>query len=101
MAFDMFAGDSRDGIAHHEEFIFELAQAHPARYRELLAIFRLFHDSPRLSARQAGALVHELIDLLAAHGGLANKPLAAVVVRLLPFFSRACRQDQDIRCSSD
>ena len=93
MAFDMFAGDSRDCIAHHEEFIFELAQAHPARYPELLAMFHLLYDSPRLSARQAGALVHELIDLLASHGGLGNKPLAAVVVRLLPFFSTACKQD--------
>lgn len=101
MALDMFAGDSHDCIDHHEEFILDLAQMDEARYPELGAISALFYEGPRLSPRQAGALVHELIDLLAFHGGLANKPLAAVVVRLLPFFSMAYRQDQDIRCSSD
>ena len=50
---------------------------------------------------QAGALLHELIDLLARHGGTANKALAHTVVRLLPFFSMACKGGHEIRTESD
>jgi len=101
VAFDMHAGDRRESIGHHEEFLFALAQENESRYPELLAVWHAFYNGPRISSSHAGALVHELIDLLSSNGGLANKPLATAVVRLLPFFSAAHRSQQEVRCSSD
>ncbi|RYD82425.1 MAG: hypothetical protein EOP84_09430 [Verrucomicrobiaceae bacterium] len=101
MGFDMHAGDRRESIGHHEEFLFSLAQEDESRYPELLAVWHTFYNGPRISWSQAGALVHELIDLLSSNGGLASKPLANTVVRLLPFFSAAHRTQQEVRCSSD
>lgn len=101
MAFDMRAGDRRENIGHHEEFLFALAQENESHYPELLAVWNAFYSAPRISSADAGALVHELIDLLSSNGGLSNKPLANTVVRLLPFFSAAHRSQQEIRCSSD
>ncbi|WP_332776473.1 hypothetical protein [Polaromonas sp.] len=101
MAFDMFAGGVQESIGHHEEFLFSLAETDESRYPELLKVWQFFYDDPRLSAHQAGALVHELIELLASNGGLASKPLASVVVRLLPFFSMAYRSQQEVTCRSD
>ena len=101
MSFDMYAGNVHESVGHHEEFIFSLAQADESRYPELLAIWEDFYDGPRISAGRAGMIVHELIDLLRANGGFENKPLAQTVVRLLPFFSRAYRNGNEIRCDSD
>lgn len=101
MAFDLHAGGRREHIGHHEEFLFTLAQENESRYPELLAVWNAFYSGPRISSARAGAIVHELIDLLSSNGGLANKPLANTVVRLLPFFSAAYRSQQEVRCSSD
>lgn len=101
VAFDMLANGNHESIGHHEEFLFTLATEREERYPELLAIWESFYDSPRISARQAGALVHELVELLTQNGGLANKSLAAVVARLLPFFSLAYKSNQEVRCTSD
>ncbi|MCL2340296.1 MAG: hypothetical protein FWC49_01165 [Proteobacteria bacterium] len=101
MAFDMYAGGQHESIGHHEEFLFGLAQENESRYPELVAIWQTLYAGPRISSAQAGALVHELIELLSSNGGLANKSLANLVVRLLPFFSMAYRARQEIRCSSD
>ena len=100
MAFDMYAGDRRERIESHEEFLFSLASDAP-NYPELSALWENFYNSPRLSPQQANAVVHELIALLAANGGNTNKVLNSVVGRLLPFFSAACRNGHEIRCSSD
>ena len=59
------------------------------------------YNDPRISPRESGALVHELIDLLAANGGAANKALLSTVVRLLTFFCSAYRNNQEVSCSSD
>ncbi|MGO1072515.1 hypothetical protein [Lysobacter sp. CA199] len=64
-------------------------------------MYRELYDDPRLSAQQAAATLHELIDLLHAHGGLDNKPLARVIVRLLPLFSAAARDGLEIHSLSD
>ena len=101
MAFDMLFNGNHESIEHHEEFLFTLAGEHEERYPELLAVWEAFYDGPRISARQAGALVHELAALLIQNGGLANKPLAAVVARLSPFLSLACSSNQEVRCTSD
>lgn len=101
MAFDMYVGSAHESIAHHEEFLFLLAQGNESRYPELMTVWEAFYTGPRISAAQAGALVHELVELLSSNGGLSNKPLASVVVRLLPFFSAAYRTHQEVRCRSD
>ena len=76
MAFDMFAGDHHECIGHHEDFLLGLVGEDRARYPQLVSLRDAFYTSPRLSPRQAGALVHELIDLLSSNGGIANKALA-------------------------
>lgn len=101
MAFDMYAGERHESIEHHEEFIFYLAGANDSRYSELLRIWRLYYDGPRISSSQAGELVHELIELLWTNGGFQNKALSHLVIRLLPFFSAAYRNAEDIKCTSD
>ncbi|BEU94431.1 hypothetical protein ACDW_01360 [Acidovorax sp. DW039] len=101
MALDMYAHGEREAIGHHEEFIFSLAQADAKRFPHLLSLWGAFYDDPRIPPAQAEGLVHELIDLLALHGGLANKALASPVIRLLPFFSRASRGGWDITTQSD
>ena len=101
MSFDMYAGDTHESIAHQDEFIFALAKADASRYPELVAIWEAFYDDPRISTARAGALVHELIELLNTNGGVKAGPLAYTVLRLLPFFSGAYRNNQEIRCESD
>lgn len=101
MAFDMYAGDRQEKIASQDKFIFYLASRAPERYPELNAIWMSFHSDPRVSAEQAGALVHELLSLYEEQTPAASKPLAALVLRLATFFSAASRSNREVRCSSD
>lgn len=101
MPFDMYANGQHEAIGHQEEFIFALAQEDGQRFPALSALWSAYYDDPLLSPEQAGALLHELIDLLASHGGMAHKALAHTVVRLLPFFSMACKGGHEIRTESD
>ena len=101
MPFDMYANGRHEAIGHQEEFIFALIQADRQRFPALSALWSAYYDDPRLSSAQACALLHELIDLLASQGGTANKALAHTVVRLLPFFSMACKGGHEIRTESD
>ena len=99
MAFDMYAGASHEVISPHEESLFGFAANEPAKYPELRALYDDLYKDPTLSDERAGRIVHELIELLDA--GKHDKSLFRTVVRLLPFFSRAHRQQQQIRCVSD
>lgn len=101
MAFDMYIADALESIGHHEEFIFTLVEQDELRYPQLTAIWDQFYDGPILSPSQAGVVVHELIDLLTANGGTSNKPLTSVVLRILPFFSKAYKTQSQVRCVSD
>ncbi len=101
MSFDLYAGERHAYIDSHEEFLFLLAQQEEACYPELMTLWEAFYDGPRLSPAQAGTLVHELIALSDAHGGVENNALARIVIRLLPFFSHAWKTQQEIRCLSD
>ena len=101
MAFDMSAGDRQDCIDHPEEYILQLAAEKPAQYPELCDLWVAFYNGPSLSPEQAGALVHELLDLLLAHGGASNRPMADEVMRLMAFFSHAYRRGLKIDCQSD
>jgi hypothetical protein len=99
MAFDMYAGASHEVIGHHEEVLFEFAENEPAKYPELRALHKELYSDPILSDERAGRITYELIELLDA--GKHDKLVFHTVVRLLPFFSRAYRQNQPIRCVSD
>ena len=101
MPFDMYANGQHEAIGHHEHFIFALIQEDGQRFPTLSALWSAYYDDPRLSSAQAGALLHELIDLVACHGGTANKALAHTVMRLLPFFSMASKGGHAIRTESD
>lgn len=101
MGFEMYAGNAHECIAHHEESIFALLEQDERRYPQLAVLRQEFYRSHRLSAQMTGDLVHELIDLLAANGGIANRPLLLLVLRLLPFFSMAYRHGVEVRCVSD
>lgn len=101
MAFDMYFDNTHERIEHQEEFIFSLANLEKHQFPELTTLWDVFYNSPIISASQAGVLVHELIALLSQNGGIENRQLAYVVVRLLPFFSRAYCQGHEIRSISD
>jgi hypothetical protein len=95
----MYAGVSREVIGNHEELLFGVALKEPAKYPEPCALRGAFYSDPVLSGERAGRIVHELIEILDAIKH--DKSLAYTVVRLLPFFSRAHRQKQQIQCVSD
>lgn len=101
MALDLYAGDRHEAIGTQDEFLLQLADADPAKYPQLGAISARLYDGPRLSAEQAGLVVHELIDLLAEHGGTSSPALARVALRLMSFFSVAHRAGLEIRGHSD
>ena len=101
MSFDLYAGDVRERIHPHEEFLFSLAAERSGRYPALLGVWESFYKDPQMHPDQAGACVHEIIDLLSSNGGLANRPLATVAFRLLLFFSSAYRNGKAVKCSSD
>lgn len=101
MALDLYAGDRHEAIGAQDEFLLHLADADRARYPQLSAIQARFHDDPRLHVEQVGLVVHELIELLAAHGGTGNPALARVALRLMTFFSVAYRAGLDVRGHSD
>ncbi len=101
MPFDMYTNGHHEAIGHHEEFIFALAQADAPRFPALLLLWDAYYEGPRISSVQASGLLHELIALLASHGGTSNKALAHTVVRLLSFFSMACQGGHEIQTQSD
>ncbi len=101
MAFDMHIADARACVDHHEEFFFTLVEQDEVRYPQLAAIWARFYDDPIISPSQADVVVHKLIDLLTANGGVSNKPLASVVLRIRPFFSKAYKTRSQVRCVSD
>lgn len=101
MAFDMYAGERSERIDHHEEFLFSLVAADESEYPQLMSIWERFYDGPCLAPEQAGAIVHELIELLSNNGGEQGSHLAKIVMRLLPFFSFAYKRGLKIKCSSD
>ena len=101
MALDLYAGGSREAVKAQDEFLFQLAAEDARRYPRLSAIWTGFYDDPSQTAEQAGAVVHELIDLLAANGGMSNGALASVALRLMSFFSAAYRQGVEVKAVSD
>ena len=101
MAFCMYAGQQEAHIESYEEYIFDIAQEDKEKYPALMSLWVVYYKSPRLQPEQACSLTHELIELLSENGGSSNKDLSRLVLSLLPFFSLACRNGEQIRCSSD
>lgn len=100
MAFDMYAGPTSESIQQFEEAIFEIAANEPSKFPELNALHGAYYSDPLVSDQAAGSLVHELIEVLDVTRS-TNNTVFNLVVRLLPFFSRACRNKEQVRCSSD
>ncbi|MEI2456889.1 hypothetical protein [Lysobacter firmicutimachus] len=98
----MSAGGRRESIRHDEEHVMVLADSDRARYPQLHALWDAFYDSPTLSPLQAGAIVHELIELLDRHGQDGrDRHLIRIVLRWLAFFSHAARGGHAIETLSD
>ena len=100
MAFTLYAGDIREVIGHDEEYLLNIVAQSEEKYPILFRLSCEFYDSPVFDDEQAGAIVHELIDVLTEHGR-SDANLSRTIVRLLPFFSTAFRKPLTIRSRSD
>tara|TARA_B100001059_G_C17726337_1_gene523662 strand:- start:227 stop:529 length:303 start_codon:yes stop_codon:yes gene_type:complete len=100
MAFDLYSGNLSESIEHHEEGIFGFVDS--AKHPQLHRMKDSFYKDPAFTPNQSNDLVHELIMV---HGAIAkdkeNKYLAAVINRLLAFFSGAYKTGQQVRSESD
>ncbi|OWQ43850.1 hypothetical protein CDL60_28095 [Roseateles noduli] len=101
MALDLYAGEHREHIAPQDEVLLQLAEAEGRRYPQLGALLAAFYESPRLSARQAGELAHELLMLMTGAEASLNPAQLRRGLRLAAFFSAASREGLEIRTSSD
>jgi hypothetical protein len=99
MAFCMSLDGTIEVIGVNEQYVLVMAAAQPRHYPMLASVWQRFDQSPSIGAADANAIVHELIVLLAANN--ADRALTQLIVRLLPFFSRAYRTQVAILCSND
>ena len=101
MAFDLYLGKERAYIDHHEEGIFS-AINDDSRYPKLNWLWEEFYNGPLIHPQTANDLVHELLALRSELSGQnESKHLVSVIDRLLPFLSKAYKEDEQIRCYSD
>lgn len=100
MAFDMYLGEKYEKIDHHEEFIFGLIED-DLMYPELSRIWIGFYTNLVISPQQSNRLIHELLMLLETANLSENRTFTKLLLRLLPFFSGAYVNGQDIRCAGD
>ena len=101
MAMTLYAGEHREHIEPQDEFLLQLAESEQARYPQLTALWLAFYDSPRLSSRQAGELVHELLMVMTSAEGSLHPAQLRRGLRLAAFFSAASREGLEVRTSSD
>lgn len=98
MAFDMFSKNYDAAIGTHEEEIFYLINEDD-NFPQLNRIWENYYKSPKISVEQANELVHELIE--AREKFVKQKSVTFLIDRLLPFFSKAYRNNEIITCVSD
>ncbi|WP_158587212.1 hypothetical protein [Motilimonas pumila] len=98
MAFDMYADQLQEKIAHNEEFLFTYVNENED-FPLLNLVWEAFYDGPEIYPEQSNSLVHELISLKALHP--SDKYLANTIDRLLVFFSLCYQNDSTIKCVSD
>ena len=102
MAFEMYANKYHEKIDHHEEILFHYVNDHDENYPSLYDIWENFYNGPRFSPEFANNVVHELILLLSNINEFENKKaIQKIILRLLPFFSFAYKNNYEIKCSSD
>ena len=101
MAFDMYFRKERACIDHHEEGLFNVINEDDS-YPKLNWIWQEYYDSPLIQPNDANDLVHELLALRSQVTKKEElKYLTSVIDRLLPFFSRAYKKNEQIKCGSD
>ena len=100
MAFDLYLGDERAFIDHHEEGIFDLINE--GSYPQLSRLWDCYYKSPPISYETANDLVHELIHLRQEIGAEKSEAyLVRTIDRLLPLLSKAYKLKINIRTCSD
>ncbi len=101
MAFDLYIGEKRAFIDHHEEDIFSFIEENE-QFPMLNWIWENFYNSPVISHEIANEILHELIRLREEiRGNDQWKHLIHVIDRLLPFFSLSYIEKTQIKCASD
>jgi hypothetical protein len=101
MAMNLYAGEHLARIEHHDESLLQSAEAQGDRYPQLSALWLAFYNSPRLSSRQAGELLHELLVLMTSANDVRTPAQLRRGLLLAAFFSAAHREGLEIRTSSD
>ena len=101
MPFDIYLGEERVFIDHHEELMFDLIND-DANYPQLNWIWKKFYDSPVIQPCIANDLVHELITLRQqVIENNDHKYLAVPIDRVMPLLSKAYKSDQQLKSMSD
>lgn len=96
MAFDMYLKSQRVSIEHYEEGLFTLINEEDCP--KLIELWNNFYNGPRINPNDANDIVHELIKI---RENVEGNNVLSVVDKLLPFFSKAYKLQESIRCVSD
>jgi len=101
MAFDLYLGKERAFIEIHEEVLFSLINEKD-EYPNLNWLWKNYYESPRIAANRANDLIHELLQLRAEIENKSQyKQVRNTIDRIMPFLSRAYKQNKQIECASD
>ena len=100
MAFDMYCGNKREKIDHHEESIFTYANDSDV-LPELKKLWESFYDGPIIYPENSNRIVHELILLRSMLGPTGNKIHMKLIDRLLLLFSHSYSSGEPVKCVSD
>lgn len=87
MAFDIYAGERKDEIDHHEVVLFEYSGDELDNLPRLLEIWKQFYASPAFEPSASNELVHELLFVRdKVVKSESHKWLEPALVRLASFF---------------
>ena len=101
MAFDLYLDKERECIGNHEEGFFYLINENDT-YPKLNWLWQNFYESPLISPSLANDLVHELIALRnEISNNSEHKPFISTIDRIIPFLSKAYKENKQITSSSD
>lgn len=101
MAFDLWLNNERESIEAFEEGLFDLI-GNGEGFPVLDYIWNNFYASPTIEPEMSRKLIFELISILEIVND--NKEYAHIiklVIRLLPFFSRAYKKGEVIQGAGD
>ena len=101
MAFDLYLGKERAFIDIHEEVLFSLINEND-QFPNLNWLWQNYYESPLISPERANDIIHELIKLLDEINNKSQyKQVKNTIDRILPFISKAYKENTQIECSSD